>query len=91
MLYWCKWVGLAGMSLAWAVLFHRHYWNAAVPAFGDIDIHIAALRRVLWRYVGVGAALGGLWILNLYYSGRQLGTADQALAPGRVRQRGHDR
>ena len=41
--------------------FYRNYWNAAVPAFGEISMHLIRLRSVFWRYLGVGTLIAGMW------------------------------
>jgi hypothetical protein len=56
-----RWLLLTSVSVAWGVLFYRNYWNAAVPAFGEISIHLIRLRYVLWRYVGFGTIIAGMW------------------------------
>lgn len=80
---WLKWLCLAGMSLAWVILFYQNYWDAAVPAFGDMTTHLAGLRQIFWRYVGAGGLLGGMWWLAI----RQ--ASDRSVSPKqeRVRQR----
>ncbi|MGI6610277.1 MAG: hypothetical protein ACOX4G_07160 [Limnochordia bacterium] len=80
---WLKRLCLAGASLAWVVLFYRNYWDAAVPAYGDITIHLAGLRQLFWRYVGAGIVLGGMWWLAIRQASRRLASPEQE----RVRQR----
>ena len=56
-----KWLLLTAVSLAWGILFYRNYWNAAVPAFGEVSMHLVRLRSVFWRYLGVGTLIAGMW------------------------------
>lgn len=62
---WVKVAGAGGATLAWAFLFYANYWNASVVAFGNIDAHLADLRLLFWKYVGVGSVLAVAWVAAL--------------------------
>jgi hypothetical protein len=79
------WLCLTGASVAWGVLFYRHYWQAAIPAFGEISVHLMRLRYVLWGYSGGGVALAFMWGLALRRRTRNAANA----RPEGLRQRGN--
>lgn len=60
-------------TVAWAALFHRNYWDSAVPAYGSIDMHLGNLRFVLWKYVAAGMVLGASWLI----ASLQVGSREQ--------------
>lgn len=55
-------VGAASLGfVGWAWFFYKNVWQVAIPAFGSPDLHLAAMRGLLGRYLAVGSGLLLAW------------------------------